>query len=43
MPIDAVSVLDIACWFELAFDAMGIVDFRKGLQNLNAALRTMFG
>ena len=29
--------------FELAFDAMGIVDFRLGLQNLNAAWRTMFG
>lgn len=29
--------------FELAFDAMGIVDFRQGLQNLNAAWRTMFG
>ena len=29
--------------FELAFDAMGIVDFRLGLQNLNAAWETMFG
>lgn len=29
--------------FELAFDAMGIVDFRRGLQNLNAAWRFMFG
>jgi PAS domain S-box-containing protein len=29
--------------FELAFDAMGIVDFRRGLQNLNSAWRFMFG
>ena len=29
--------------FELTFDAMGIVDFRLGLQNLNAAWETMFG
>jgi PAS domain S-box-containing protein len=29
--------------FELAFDAMGIVDFREGLQNLNAAWTAMFG
>ena len=29
--------------FELAYDAMGIVDFRRGLQNLNAAWRFMFG
>jgi serine/threonine-protein kinase len=30
-------------FFEMAFDAMGIVDFRRGLQNLNSAWEVNFG